>query len=43
MGPGPPGPDMELGGKPGPQFIGPDMGPHMGPGVLEPELPEGDW
>ena len=41
MGPvGPPGPDMLLGvGKPGPQFMGPSTGPHIGPGVLDPELP----
>ena len=41
MGPvGPPGPDMLLGvGKPGPQFMGPGAGPHIGPGVLDPELP----
>lgn len=41
MGPvGPPGPDMLLGvGKPGPQFMGPSAGPHIGPGVLDPELP----
>ena len=26
-------------GKPGPQFMGPGAGPHIGPGVLDPELP----
>ena len=48
-GPGPmlgPGPDIELGGRKvaGPQLIaGTELpGPHIGgPGVLEPELPEG--
>jgi hypothetical protein len=29
-------------GKPGPQFMGPSAGPHIGPGVLDPELPEGE-